>query len=146
MNQVGQMAEQSMAATPAPAQKNTVHWAPSPIQSPLSDTSLTSTTSIHSTSTFQYINSQLISHGFALPPGLCLDSLSSSEADGVTKSLLAMLSQRVVRSRRITASSSPPPLTIADGRVSPGGHDACRRANNKATHALLRPRTSAFDA
>ncbi len=88
-----------MAATPVPAQKNTVHWAPSPIQSPLSDTSSTSTTSIHSTSTLQYVNSQLISHGFALPPGLCLDSLSSAEADGVTKCLLAMLGQRVVRAR-----------------------------------------------
>ncbi|KAH9166685.1 Afadin and alpha-actinin-binding-domain-containing protein [Lactarius sanguifluus] len=83
-----------MAATPAPAQKNTVHWAPSPIQSPLSDTS-TSTTSINSTSTLQYVNSQLVSHGFALLPGLSLDSLSSTEADGVTKCLLAMLSQRV---------------------------------------------------
>ncbi|KAH9074908.1 Afadin and alpha-actinin-binding-domain-containing protein [Lactarius deliciosus] len=84
-----------MAATPAPAQKNTVHWAPSPIQSPLSDTSSTSTTSINSTSTLQYVNSQLVSHGFALLPGLSLDSLSSTEADGVTKCLLAMLSQRV---------------------------------------------------
>ncbi|KAH8995051.1 Afadin and alpha-actinin-binding-domain-containing protein [Lactarius hatsudake] len=84
-----------MAATPAPAQKNTVHWAPSPIQSPLSDASSTSTTSINSTSTLQYVNSQLVSHGFALLPGLSLDSLSSTEADGVTKCLLAMLSQRV---------------------------------------------------
>ncbi|KAH8991706.1 Afadin and alpha-actinin-binding-domain-containing protein [Lactarius akahatsu] len=80
-----------MAATPAPAQKNTVHWAPSP----LSDASSVSTTSINSTSTLQYVNSQLVSHGFALLPGLSLDSLSSTEADGVTKCLLAMLSQRV---------------------------------------------------
>ncbi|KAI9440811.1 Afadin and alpha-actinin-binding-domain-containing protein [Lactarius indigo] len=95
VEQLGQLASNQMAATPAPAQKNTVHWAPSPIQSPLSDASSTSTTSIHSTSTLQYINSQLVSHGFALPPGLSLDSLSSAEADGVTKCLLAMLSQRV---------------------------------------------------
>ncbi|KAN0132821.1 Afadin- and alpha -actinin-Binding domain containing protein [Lactarius tabidus] len=89
------MASDQMAATPAPAQKNTVHWAPSPVQSPLSDTSSTSTTSIYSTSTLHYVNSQLISHGFVLPPGLSLDSLSSAEADEVTKCLLAMLSQRV---------------------------------------------------
>ncbi|KAH9057460.1 Afadin and alpha-actinin-binding-domain-containing protein [Lactarius vividus] len=82
-----------MTATPAPA--HTVHWAPSPILSPLSDASSTSTTSINSTSTLQYVNSQLVSHGFALPPGLSLDSLSSAEADGVTKCFLAMLSQRV---------------------------------------------------
>ena len=140
------MASDQMAATPAPAQKNTVHWAPSPVQSPFSDSSSTSTTSIHSTSTLQYVNSQLISHGFVLPPGLCLDSLSPAEADGVTKCLLAMLSQRVVRGRPNHHFVAPPPLTTADWRESLGGYDARRRANDKAAHALVRPRTSAFDA
>jgi hypothetical protein len=140
------MASDQMAATPAPAQKNTVHWAPSPVQSPLSDTSSTSTTSIYSTSTLHYVNSQLISHGFVLPPGLSLDSLSSAEADGVTKCLLAMLSQRVVRGRPNHYFVASLSLTTANWRVSLGRHDARRRANDKAAHALVRPRTSDFDA
>jgi hypothetical protein len=85
-----------MAATPAGKNKNTVHWAPSPALS-LSDTSSTSTSSITSTSSLQYINAQLVSHGFALPPGLSLDGLSTADAEGVTKCLLSMLGQRVVR-------------------------------------------------
>ena len=135
-----------MAATPAPAQKNTVHWAPSPVQSTLSDTSSTSTTPIYSTSTLHQVNSQLISHNFVLPPGLCLDSLSSAEADGVTKCLLDMLRQRVVRGRPNLHFVAPPPLTTADWRDSLGGHDARRRPNDEAAHALVRQRTSAFDA
>ncbi|KAH9986669.1 Afadin and alpha-actinin-binding-domain-containing protein [Russula compacta] len=84
-----------MAATPAT--KNTVHWAPSPVPSPFSDTSSTSASSIATTSTsaIQYVNAQLISHGFALSPGLSLDGLSSADAEGVTKCLLSMLGQRV---------------------------------------------------
>lgn len=42
------------------------------------------------------INSQLISHGFAVPPGLSQDGLSTADAENVTKCLLSMLSQRVV--------------------------------------------------
>ncbi|KAI0259428.1 Afadin and alpha-actinin-binding-domain-containing protein [Gloeopeniophorella convolvens] len=76
-----------------PASKNTVHWAPSPVGSPFSDTS--SATSVSSTSTLQYINSQLVSHGFALSPGLCLDGISSTDEEKVAKCLLAMLSQRM---------------------------------------------------
>src|SRR5260221_13735036 len=84
-----------MASTPAP--KNTVHWAPSPVLSTHSDScSTASTSSISSTSTLQYINGQLSSHGFAVSPGLCLDGLSSADAEGVTKCLLSMLGQRVV--------------------------------------------------
>ena len=81
-----------MAATPAT--KNSVHWAPSPIPSPLSDSS--SSSSFTSSSTIQYINAQLISHGFAIPPGLSLDGLSTADAENVTKCMLSMLSQRVV--------------------------------------------------
>jgi hypothetical protein len=84
-----------MASTPAP--RNTVHWAPSPILSPLSDSPSSSTSSIpSSTSTLQYLNAQLISHGFAVHPGLSLDGLSNGDAEAVTKCLLSMLSQRVV--------------------------------------------------
>ncbi|KAH9958819.1 Afadin and alpha-actinin-binding-domain-containing protein [Russula dissimulans] len=83
------------AATPIPATKNTVHWAPSPVLSSLSDTSSVSSSPISSASTLQYINSQLISHGFAVHPGLSLDGLSTADAEGVTRCLLSMLSQRV---------------------------------------------------
>lgn len=83
------------------AAKNSVHWAPSPILSPLSDSltdsqSSSSSSFTSSSSTIQYINSQLISHGFAVPPGLSLDGLSTADAENVTKCLLSMLSQRVV--------------------------------------------------
>ena len=82
------------------AAKNSVHWAPSPISSSLSDSLSQSSSSpssfTSSSSTIQYINSQLISHGFAVPPGLSLDGLSTGDAENVTKCLLSMLSQRVV--------------------------------------------------
>ena len=82
----------------APAAKNSVHWAPSPILSPLSDSLSHSSSSsfTSSSSTIQYINSQLISHGFAVPPGLLLEGLSTADVENVTKCLLSMLSQRVV--------------------------------------------------
>jgi hypothetical protein len=83
-----------MAATRAA--KNSVHWAPSPILSPLSDSLSQSSSFTSSSSTIQYINSQLISHGFAVPPGLSLDGLSTADAENVTKCVLSMLSQRVV--------------------------------------------------
>ena len=85
-----------MAATPAA--KNSVHWAPSPILSPLSDSLSHSSSSsfTSSSSTIQYINSQLVSHGFGVPPGLSLEGLSTADAENVTKCLLSMLSQRVV--------------------------------------------------
>jgi hypothetical protein len=81
----------SMAGTTP--QRHSVHWAPSP--SP-SSPSLSSVSSVSSTSTLQYINAQLVSHGFVLTPGLCLDGLSSADVESVTKCLLSMLSQRVV--------------------------------------------------
>ena len=113
--------------------------------STFSNTSSTSTTSIHLTSTLQYVNSQLISHGFVLLPGLCLDSLSTAKSDALTKYLLAMLIQQVVRVRLNHQFVAPPPLRTSDWPISLGGHDACRRADDKVAHALVRPRTSAFD-
>jgi len=48
------------------------------------------------TSTLQYVNSQLVSHGFARAPGLSLDGLSHADTERVVKCLLGMLSQRIV--------------------------------------------------
>ncbi|KAI0291527.1 Afadin and alpha-actinin-binding-domain-containing protein [Multifurca ochricompacta] len=85
-----------MASTPAPNNVVHVHWALSPLsQSDTSSSTSTSAASVSSTSTLQYINAQLISHGFTIHPGLSLDGLSSAEAESVVKCLLSMLGQRV---------------------------------------------------
>jgi hypothetical protein len=84
-----------MTATP----RKLVHWALdvslSDFGSPYSDAS---SDSVLSTSSLQYINSQLVAHGFAPSPGLSLDGLSNPDMERVVKCLLGMLSQRVVRS------------------------------------------------
>ncbi|GLB41635.1 putative afadin- and alpha -actinin-Binding [Lyophyllum shimeji] len=51
--------------------------------------------SVVSTSSLEYINSQLVAHGFAPSPGLVLDGISNSDLERVVKCLLGMLSQRV---------------------------------------------------
>ncbi|KAG2137745.1 hypothetical protein BD769DRAFT_1435929 [Suillus cothurnatus] len=86
-----------MAATP----QKPVHWAPdvaiSDFGSPCSEA--TSSDSIASTYSLEYINSQLVAHGFTHSPGLSFEGLSSSDTDQLARCLLAMLSQRVVRWR-----------------------------------------------
>ena len=83
-----------MAKTP----KKLVHWAlevsMSDVGSPFSEASSVA----DSTCSIQYINSQLIAHGFTHKPGLSLDGTSKDDADRVVKCLLAMLSQRIVSS------------------------------------------------
>ncbi len=83
-----------MAATP----KKLVHWAldmsASPFASSFSEAS--SSSAGDSTSSLQYINSQLIAHGFTHNPGLNLEGTSRDDAAKVVKCLLAMLGQRVV--------------------------------------------------
>ena len=49
------------------------------------------------TSSLQYLNSQLVAHGFAHSPGISLDGLSSANTESVVKVLLSLLNQRVVR-------------------------------------------------
>lgn len=49
------------------------------------------------TSSLQYLNSQLIAHGFAYNPGISLDGLSTSNMDSAVKVLLSLMNQRVVR-------------------------------------------------
>ncbi|KAI0333888.1 hypothetical protein GY45DRAFT_1343777 [Cubamyces sp. BRFM 1775] len=77
--------------------KKIVHWALntslSDLGSPFSDAS--SSDSCTSTSSLQYINSQLIAHGFTHGAGLSLDGLAKEDADKVVKCILGMLSQRV---------------------------------------------------
>ena len=55
-----------------------------------------STDSINASSTLQYINSQLVAHGFARGSGVSFDGLSKQDADRLSKCMLAMLGQRAV--------------------------------------------------
>ncbi|KAI0794583.1 Afadin and alpha-actinin-binding-domain-containing protein [Fomes fomentarius] len=81
------------SATP----KRLVHWALdaslSDLRSPFSDAG--SSDSCSSTSSLQYINSQLVAHGFVHDSGLSLDGLAKGDADRVVKCVLGMLSQRI---------------------------------------------------
>ncbi|KAF8159368.1 Afadin and alpha-actinin-binding-domain-containing protein [Crassisporium funariophilum] len=52
-------------------------------------------TSMVSTSSLEFINSQLVAHGFVPSPGLSLDGISNDDSLRVIKCLLGMLSQRV---------------------------------------------------
>ncbi|KAJ7180853.1 Afadin and alpha-actinin-binding-domain-containing protein [Mycena filopes] len=67
-----------------------VHWG-------LEDPSFASDASsaMLSTSSLDYINSQLVAHGFAPSPGISLDGIANTDLDRVVKCLLGMLSQRV---------------------------------------------------
>jgi hypothetical protein len=56
--------------------------------------------------TVEYINAQLVSHGFLLSPGLSFDGLSSTDVESWSKCLLSMLSQRVVSVSRALARKS----------------------------------------
>ncbi|KAF9466164.1 Afadin and alpha-actinin-binding-domain-containing protein [Collybia nuda] len=51
--------------------------------------------SVVSTSSMEYINSQLVAHGFISSPGLGLEGISSSDLDRAAKCLLGMLGQRI---------------------------------------------------
>ncbi|KAI0773249.1 Afadin and alpha-actinin-binding-domain-containing protein [Trametes elegans] len=77
--------------------KKLVHWALnaslSDLGSPFSDAG--SSESCSSTSSLQYINSQLVAHGFTHGDGLSLDGLAKQDADKVVKCILGMLSQRI---------------------------------------------------
>lgn len=62
------------------------------------------------TSSLQYINAQLVAHGFTPSPGLSCEGLSKSDTDILAKCLLAMLSQRVVRCSCMIAQVMPASL------------------------------------
>jgi hypothetical protein len=84
----------TMTATPG----KLVHWALD--DGPMSDFgspfSTTSSESMSSTSSLQYINSQLLAHGFTSAPGLSFDGISNADSERLIKCLLSMLSQRIV--------------------------------------------------
>jgi hypothetical protein len=79
-----------------------VHWdsniAELEFGSPYSDTG--SSQSQNSTNTVQYVNSQLIAHGFAQSPGISTEGLSRVDEEKLVKCLLGMLSQRMVSCSR----------------------------------------------
>jgi hypothetical protein len=87
-----------MASTAGPSKQFTnVHWDIDSITSlPEPSLSLLSSEDYEPTSTFQYVNSQLVAHGFARSPGLCLDGLANDDIEKLVKCLLGMLSQRMV--------------------------------------------------
>ncbi|KAG2345803.1 hypothetical protein BDR05DRAFT_988455 [Suillus weaverae] len=119
-----------MAATP----RKLVHWAfdvsISDFGSPCSEA--TSSDSVASTSSLEYINSQLVAHGFTHSPGLSFDGLSNSDTDQLARCLLAMLSQRVNdMSRAEDLSTSLRTLSYDHERLM-GMH---RSATEKAANA-----------
>jgi hypothetical protein len=84
-----------MAATP----RKLVHWdldgpSISPLNSPFFNDTYES--SVVSTSSLEFINSQLVAHGFVPSPGLSLEGISNDDSTRVVKCLLGMLGQRVV--------------------------------------------------
>jgi hypothetical protein len=111
-----------------------VHWnlPNSPdFGSPFSDVG--STDSQTTTGSLQFINAQLLSHGFIYGQGLSLDGLDRPECDKVVKCLLGMLSQRVVSSETCILSFQQHPLNVVlGGYVSHGG------ADNKVQNTILR--------
>ncbi|KAI5895585.1 uncharacterized protein SCHCODRAFT_01285948 [Schizophyllum commune H4-8] len=99
----------------------------SALNSPASNTS----TEFVSTSSLQYINSQLIAHGFTAPPGLSLDGVASADMEKAVKCLLAMLSQRVDdMSRTETLSTKLRTLTYDHERLKSMYDAAEERAAN----------------
>ncbi|KAG1737211.1 Afadin and alpha-actinin-binding-domain-containing protein [Suillus lakei] len=119
-----------MAATP----RRLVHWALdvsiSDFGSPCSEA--TSTDSVASTSSLEYINSQIVAHGFTHSPGISFEGLSNSDTDQLARCLLAMLSQRVNdMSRAEDLSTSLRTLSYDHERLM-GMH---RSATEKAANA-----------
>ncbi|KAH9930287.1 Afadin and alpha-actinin-binding-domain-containing protein [Fomitopsis serialis] len=76
--------------------KKLVNWALdvsfSGLGSPFSDGASSESTS---TSSLEYINAQLIAHGYTHGQGLSLDGLAKQDTEKVVKCLLGMLSQRI---------------------------------------------------
>lgn len=89
----------AQAQTPAAGQgKKQLHWAVQFAASPIASSDSRDTSIADpAPATLQYVNSQLIAHGFTSSPGISLDGLSGSKADNVVKTLFALLGQRMVR-------------------------------------------------
>lgn len=92
--------QMTQVQTPAAGQsKKQLHWAVQFASSPIASSDSRDTSSIAdpAPATLQYVNAQLIAHGFASAPGISLDGLSGSKADSMVKTLFALLGQRMVR-------------------------------------------------
>jgi len=79
--------------------KKLVHWnLESPSLSNLNSPFFNATydSSMDSTSSLEFINSQLVAHGFVPPPGLSLSGITNDDSARIVKCLLGMLSQRMV--------------------------------------------------
>ncbi|KAG6829065.1 hypothetical protein H0H92_005839 [Tricholoma furcatifolium] len=86
---------------------------------------------IDSVSSIDYINAQLVAHGFISPPGIILDGISKPHLDGIVKCLLGMLSQRVedmTRTEELTAKLRT--LTYDHERLMSLHRDSKERAAN----------------
>ncbi|KAJ8516494.1 hypothetical protein ONZ45_g6208 [Pleurotus djamor] len=82
-----------MATTP---HKPGVHWENEPSLSDFgSPFSAASSATEFSPTTVQYLNSQLVAHGFAPSPGLVLEGLSTHDTERLVKCLMGMLGQRM---------------------------------------------------
>jgi hypothetical protein len=81
-----------------PVTPRKVHWDSDDLSSILNSPFFNNTydSSVVSTSSLEYINSQLVAHGFVPSPGLSLEGISNNDSARVVKCLLGMLSQRVV--------------------------------------------------
>ncbi|KAF7370420.1 hypothetical protein MSAN_00673700 [Mycena sanguinolenta] len=114
-----------------------VHWGledPSFGGSPTSDAS----SAMNSTSSLDFINSQLVAHGFAPAPGISLDGIGSTDLERVVKCLLGMLSQRVddmTRTEDLTTKLRT--LSYDHERLTTMHHSAIDTAANAEREANL---------
>ena len=86
--------------------KKLVHWALETLGSPslpslklpghAEDESMTDSSEESDTATLQYVNSQLLAHGFTHNSGISLEGTSKEDAEKVLKCLVSMLGQRMV--------------------------------------------------
>lgn len=72
-------------------------WVSTDMSAPTNVTDGDGNSEMSYTSSLQYLNSQLIAHGFAYNPGISLDGLSTSNVESVVKVLLSLMNQRMVR-------------------------------------------------
>ncbi|KZT67343.1 hypothetical protein DAEQUDRAFT_739427 [Daedalea quercina L-15889] len=112
--------------------KKLVHWALdvsfSGFGSPFSDTASSESTT---TSSLDYINAQLLAHGFAHDRGLSLEGLSKEDTDRTVKCLLGMLSQRLAdMSRTEELTTKMRTLSYDHERLMSMYRDATERAAN----------------
>lgn len=72
-------------------------WMSADMSAPMNTDADGNSSEMSYTSSLQYLNCQLVAHGFAHNPGISLDGLSTTNTESVVKVLLSLLNQRVVR-------------------------------------------------